>query len=167
MEMTGFFDYPGGSDGSGGSGDDADEDQPFLSNCSTDEWDLIAAHADRLRFEDGDVVIDQGSVERALVVVVSGQLEVLRDAGRGRRKRRVSLLGVGAVVGELAFLDGRPASALVRSVGQASILRLTLARFEVLAAKDPQLGLYVLFDLGRVVSTRLRGAQAALGANLR
>jgi CRP-like cAMP-binding protein len=155
VELEGYFNYPEVK---------ADpSDAPFLATCSQDEWATIRAHADTLRYAAGSTVIAPGSLERALVILVTGQLEVVRTHAGRRRDQRLALCEAGSVVGELAFLDGKPASALVRAVGEVEVLRLPLPRFEVLAAKDPQLALYVLFDLGRLVASRFRTAQLLLG----
>src|SRR4051812_18124046 len=159
MELDGYFDYPRTSE--------EPSEVPFLSTCSQDEWAMIRSHADTLRFADGATLISPGSVDRALVVLISGQLEVVRTHAGRRRDQRLAQHEPGSVVGELAFLDGKPASALVRAVGEVQVLRLPLAKFEVLAAKDPQLALYMLFDLGRVLASKFRTAQILLGTTNR
>src|SRR5690606_6649806 len=117
----------------------------FLATCSAEEWQLIGSHTDTVRYDPGATVIAAGSVDRTLVILVRGTLEVELPDRSGRRRGRTGhrpmvaeRLDPGAVVGELSFLDGEPASATVRAVGEAEVLRLPLRRFEVLAAKDPQ-----------------------------
>lgn len=152
LDLDSFFDYPGTEHAT-----PQPAAAPFLSTCSADEWEVIRAHTDSVRYDAGASVVAQGSLERTLVILLRGQLEVLET--RGRREKRIALLDAGSVVGDHGFLDGEPSNATVRAVGEADVLRLPLARFEVLAAKDPQLGLYILFDLGRLVSHRLRAAE--------
>ncbi len=157
MSFDSYFDYPGTERPAAAPGA-----APFLGTCSADEWAVITAHTDTVRYDPGATVIAEGVLDRTLHIVVRGQLEVLAT-GRTRRSRRVALLEPGAVVGEHGFLDGEAANATVRATTEAEVLRLPLQRFEVLAAKDPHLGLYLLFDLGRVVSLRLRAAEAQQG----
>jgi CRP-like cAMP-binding protein len=87
-------------------------------------------------------------------------LEVLAEHGR-RRTSRIALVGAGSVIGELAFFDGGPRSALVRAVTPAVLAELSPADFNALAAANPGLARRLLFDLGRILAQRLRAAQQA------
>ena len=69
----------------------------------------------------------------------------------------------GAVIGELSFFDGGVRSAGVRAVTDCELFRLSLESFEELAARDPVLARMVLFDLGRILSLRLRHSSTVLG----
>jgi CRP-like cAMP-binding protein len=60
------------------------------------------------------------------------------------------------VVGEVAFLDGAPRSAELVAETEGELRRLSLESFESLAARHPELGRAILFDLGRITATRLR-----------
>jgi CRP/FNR family transcriptional regulator, cyclic AMP receptor protein len=53
------------------------------------------------------------------------------------------------VLGEVAFLDGGPRSATLFAITDGELLRLRLESFEVLSARDPELGRAILFDLAR------------------
>lgn len=159
--MTSFFDYPDGS---------ADEAEPqqfaFLADASDDDWAAIRAHGELRHFRPGETVTDHGEVDRALFIVVDGQLEVVVADGRRHRERRVNTIEAGTVVGEIGFLDGRPRSAKVRAVVDSKLLRLTYEAFEVLAAKEPCLGRQILFDIGRVLADRLRDVETLTAPGL-
>lgn len=149
MDVSGLFNYP-----------TADEtprlaDEPFLADCSEAEWEQIHAYGETLTMPAGAVVIAEGSRVRALLIVLSGRVEVELTGRRGGRRRVVDL-GTGSLLGELGFLDGDPASARVRAREASTFLRLTLEGFDRLAALNPTLGLYLLFDVGRVLAGRLR-----------
>ena len=151
MDATDFFNYPT---------NDADDlvavrEEPFLGSCSLAEWELIREHGDIVRFAAGGAVIAPGSPSRELLVVLGGSVEVVIFAGR-RGRHRLAVLGVGSVLGELAFLDGKPADANVLAREETTFLRLTVEQFDRLAASNPRLGLYLLFDVGRVLAGRLR-----------
>jgi signal-transduction protein with cAMP-binding, CBS, and nucleotidyltransferase domain len=151
VDTSTFFDYPTGDDGGDAV---AATEEPFLSQCSSGEWELIRGLSDNLAFGAGADVIAAGSTDRALLLVLSGTVDV--DLPAGRRRTRIATLGIGAVLGELGFLDGRPADARVRARTDCTVLRLPLDRFDQLAAMNPTLGLYLLFDVGRVLAGRLR-----------
>ena len=141
--MTGFFDYPDG----GGAPD------PFLAHASERDWALLDEHLHARSHPAGATVVAAGNTDRALLMLVEGTVRV----GSGRRS---AILRPGAVTGELAFLAGRPPTEDVSAVTGVRILRLALVDFEVLAARDPALGRYVLFDLARLLAERTEALRA-------
>lgn len=146
--MDAFFDYPGG----------AADDAPaaFLAGASEGDRLLLRDHMQVRRFPAGSTVLAPGDTDRALLLLVEGSL-------RTRAGRRTVTLPPGAVVGELAFLAGSPAAAEVSAGTDVQVLRLGLADFEALAAKEPAFGRYLLLDLARVLAERVRDLQALLG----
>ena len=152
--MTAFFDYP----------DDSSEpttDQfAFLADASDEDWAAIRAHGELRHFRPSETVIAEGEVDRALYIVVEGELEAVVVEGKRGKSRRVSSIEAGMVLGEVSFFDGRPRSAAVRAVTDATLLRLSKGGFDVLAAKEPALGRNILFDIGRTLAARLRDIEA-------
>jgi len=151
MDTTRFFDYPDG--GAAAGPDDAD----FLAAAGDDDWAVILEHGQTRRYAAGAQLLGTGETDRALFVVLAGTLEARPEGRRGTRRRaapRAVSYPAGAVLGERAFLEGRPFESPVVAVTVAEVLRLGLTEFEVLAAKDPALGRYLLFDLARVLAAR-------------
>ncbi len=126
----------------------------FLDDASVDDWAVVVSHCERRRFHVGDVLVRFGEVDRSLLIVLDGDLETV--AQPVARQRRLSPAPAGTVVGELSFFDGRPRSANVIATTDGELLRMSVASFETLAAENPRLGRMMLFDLGRILATRLR-----------
>ena len=156
---TAFFDYPGGQ-GQEGAG----EEVQFLADSSDDDWAVVRNHTEIRRFRAGEVVIASGEVDRALYIVASGSLEVVAPKGSRGRGKRMATVDAGSVIGEMAFFDGKPRSALVRALTDVRLFRLGFDAFEVLAAKEPALARAILLDLGRILAHRLRTADAFIAA---
>jgi CRP/FNR family transcriptional regulator, cyclic AMP receptor protein len=148
-----FFDYPDGATGAG-----TDDDLVFLSGLSPAEWDRLVAVMERRRFAAGDVVMARGEADRSLYLIASGSVDVLMSDGRDERS--VQVQGPGTILGEVAFFDGRPRSATVRALTDAEVLRLGTEGFDVLAGRHPDLARRVVLDLGRILASRLRQAEA-------
>jgi CRP-like cAMP-binding protein len=151
MDTTRFFDYPD----AGGPAEPGDAD--FLAAAGDDDWAVILEHGQTRRYAAGAQLLGAGETDRALHVVLAGTLEARREGRRRGARRRGGApvrYGPGAVLGERAFLEGRPYESPVVAVTVAEVLRLGLTEFEVLAAKDPALGRYLLFDLARVLAAR-------------
>lgn len=90
--------------------------------------------------------------ERELFVILDGAFEVLVKG------QRVALLCKGEVFGELAFLlDSGKRTATIRSVTQGKVFMLRRRFLDELLEEDPKLAARLLFNLGRIVSTRMAG----------
>ena len=153
-----YFAYPGT--------EAARDDFVFLPERSKDDWARLLGHGELLRFSAGDLVIRAGDVDRALAIIIDGTLEVLLPDGRGEL-HRYGTIYPHSVIGEIAFLDGRPRSASSGRWATADLLRLSFEAFDALAARHPELGRAILLDLGRILAIRLRQATGMLSSWVR
>jgi CRP/FNR family transcriptional regulator, cyclic AMP receptor protein len=103
--------------------------------------DFVDAHASR-QFPAGGVVIEQGEWADELLVLVSGEVEILRD---GVRVAKAAEPGV--VFGEMSMLLGGAATATVRALGPAVFSVIGKPR-EFLVG-NPEMSLYVAELLAR------------------
>jgi CRP-like cAMP-binding protein len=146
---AGLFEYPGAEDtGLPVAGQEAG-DGVLMRDASTEDWAMLGEHAQAHRYRPGERILAVNDAERCLWVVAAGRVTVA--AGR----HVVEELGPGGVFGELTFLTGEPAHAAVHASTDVTVLRMSLASFEVLAGKDPMLARYLLFDLARALAVRL------------
>jgi CRP-like cAMP-binding protein len=149
VQFSSFFEYPNLDDQEQG------DDLTFLGDCSEDEWDKIVAQTQRRRFKAGETIVAEGDADRALYIVASGSLEARVRQHKGVRTR-VTTISKGSVFGEQAFLDGKPRSANVVAVSDGELLVLTIDALKTLSGWEPKLATQILFDLGRILSLRLR-----------
>jgi CRP-like cAMP-binding protein len=140
---SGLFDYPGAGR------EPAADAGVLLGEATAADWTMIGEHAQPRRYEPGERILAAHDAERCLWIVTAGRVTVA--AGR----HVVDELGPSGVFGELTFLTGEPAQATVHASTHVTVLRLSLASFEVLAGKDPTLARHLLFDLARVLAVRL------------
>ncbi len=82
----------------------------------------------------GERVIERGTVNDTLFVVVSGKLEV-----RGEGGRVIAGLAAGDAAGEMSLLSGQPAVADVVAVDPTAVLTLARKAFDVAATSHPGL----------------------------
>ena len=140
-----FFDYPGQEVATAPV-------EALLADASPDDWaDLLAVTTLRT-LAVGEVL---GYAECALFLVRTGSLEVLTPSGK--KWKRVTTAGPGAVLGELGFLDGVPDPTLARALAPSTVAELTHDAFASLAASRPELAVLLAMDLGRILAGRLRG----------
>ena len=139
--MNSYFDYP--------TEDPADSSLTFLPERGEEDWAVVLAHTETRRFAAGDVVIRAGDDDRALYLLTAGTLAVASGAA-------FRTIDAPSVVGEVAFLDGGRRSLTLVAQSDGELRRLSLEAFETLAGRHPELARAMLFDLGRIVSLRLR-----------
>jgi CRP-like cAMP-binding protein len=132
----------------------------FLRDRTEDDWRRLLGYAETRLFRTGDLIIRAGETDRALYIVASGRLEVLRPGDSGEL-HRVSSVEPRSVTGEMAFVDARPRSATIRALTDGELHRLTWDQFEILAARYPELGRAILLDIARILAARLREAGGA------
>ncbi len=161
MDTSAFFDYPDQEPGA------QVETEVLLAKWSDEDWAKLLAYTSVRRARPSEVVLQEGETERAIYFVTSGTLEILIGSTIDRTTRRLSLVKTGSVVGEFAFFDARPRSAMARALTDCELLRLGNDAFDVFAAREPILARDLLFDLGRILSLRLRHANAIIGQWLR
>ena len=151
MDVSSFFDYP-----------DVEVHEnanavAFLGDRSERDWEKLLSHTDARPFSAGDTVIHSGDMDRALYIVTSGALAMLlpqRDGGL----KAFKTFEAPTVIGELCFVSGGPRSSTLRATSDGEMRRLSYDAFEVLAAREPELGRAILLDISRILAQRLRTA---------
>lgn len=99
---------------------------------------------------DGDVLIKKGQPVAAVTVLIDGHFDLYWDC-----EHRFKRVPRGAIVGEMSFLSGRPASADVRAGGQVRLFSMahgSLRRFE---HEKPELFAKLGFIFARQVVDKL------------
>jgi CRP-like cAMP-binding protein len=132
----------------------------FLPRWDDAKWQKLLKYTEMRRFQVGDMVIRYGDTDRAFYIIIEGRLEVLIPQGNSGKLRRTQVREAGAVIGEQAFLDGKPRSATLRAIADGELLSVSLDAFQVFAAHEPELARDILFELARTLSVKLRQANA-------
>ncbi|MEM7128099.1 MAG: cyclic nucleotide-binding domain-containing protein [Chloroflexota bacterium] len=154
MNISSFFNYP-----------DQPEHPPapelvLLSAWTNHEWDKFLALTQTLRYSANEYAFQHGEDERSFYLVAAGRFEILLP--RGEDLTRLSLVELGAILGEDSFLDGQPRATSVRAITDGELVRFSQDAYEVLAAKEPDLARQLVWDLARIVSLRHRQSISAI-----
>jgi CRP/FNR family cyclic AMP-dependent transcriptional regulator len=131
----------------------------FLARRPQTDWAKILDRCETRRFSAGELLVSAGEQDRALYLLTEGTVGVRLHADA---ERTFTAIDAPSVLGEVAFLDGGPRSASLFAISDGELLRLRLESFEVLCARDPELGRAILFDLAKIVTARLRLANDAI-----
>jgi CRP-like cAMP-binding protein len=111
---------------------------PLFSGCSKRELQDLASLADELDLPEGTVLIKEGERGREFFVIVDGSVNVTRNG------RRISTLGGGDWIGEIALVSDVPRTATVTATSPVRVLVVTDRAFSGLIKRSPSIALKVL-----------------------
>ncbi|KPJ51498.1 hypothetical protein AMJ39_09755 [candidate division TA06 bacterium DG_24] len=101
-------------------------------------------------YELGEIVVRQGEYGNEMYVVLSGEVEVIRQSGE--EEIPLATLGKGQVFGEMALLGDTTRSATVRVKSKARILTVDKKGFLKKVHEDPSF----VFNILQMMSDRIR-----------
>jgi CRP/FNR family transcriptional regulator, cyclic AMP receptor protein len=139
-----------------------DEQRLIVARWQPGDWAELFRRAEALPIAAGRVLIQKDAAERALYFVASGLLEVTVVLS-GQTLATIAKIKPGSVVGELAFLDGKPRSAKVWAVTDSTLYRLEYDAYLKFADEHPALACELVFGIARLVALRLRRMMASGG----
>ena len=119
-----------------------------------DERRVLADAMTSRDLKHGEILVQEGSADDHLYVVVSGVLGVVKGAGL-EEEVTLNAIRPGDVVGELSFLDGTPRYAALRAVGKTEIFSLDRADLESLVEKHP----WIAYRIMRAIVRFTHGLQ--------
>lgn len=153
MAMSSFFDYPSDDDQATGQ-----DDLIFLPNWPESRWKKLLVYTTTIRFAPGDILIKSGDQNKSFFIITEGELEVVLPANRNQKNDRKITREAGSVIGEQAFIDGKPRSATVKASSAGSALKLSEVGFDEISAREPEIARELLMDIARLLSIKLRHA---------
>ncbi len=109
----------------------------------------------------GTVVFSEGDPGSYMCVLISGQIEILKEDHEGVQRRLV-LMSPGKTVGEMSIIDGEPRSATCVATRDSVMLLLTKEHYIKITRERPMLAVHILSKLAKLMSQRLRGLTGQL-----
>jgi CRP-like cAMP-binding protein len=143
----------------------------FLSKVSifslVKEADLlrIAELTRRRLYQEGEVIIKEGNTDGRLFIIVTGQVEVIKDLGE-KNERLLRSLGPQSYFGEMALIDNLVRSASVVAKEETQVLSLEKWNLREEIEKYPVIALELLQMLSRRIRAIEKGMVRMLGAFL-
>lgn len=127
----------------------------FVSRLTTQERTELFRLGRRENFHNGSYLLRQRDAGRDVFVVTAGRLEILMLNRRGR-EQRIALRVPGDVVGEMAYVDGRPRSASAVATGPVTAHRFPSDAFNRFFDQHPDAYRHLI----RTVVDRLRASDS-------
>lgn len=113
----------------------------FFAGFSDSELDRVAELAEEVDAEPGATLMEQGKPGQECYVILEGRAAVYVG------ENRVATVEAGSTVGEMALIDQRPRSAMVRAVGPMRLLRFDTEKFRQLLEEMPKASRRVMSDI--------------------
>jgi CRP/FNR family transcriptional regulator, cyclic AMP receptor protein len=131
----------------------------FVSVLPETLLSTLFREATERNLREGEMLFRAGDAGDGCYRIQTGLAKVVVASHHGE-ERILSLLGPGAIVGELSMIDGGPRSASVVAVADCSLLFASRTKFQIHSESQPELTSYLVKTLAR----RLREADEALAA---
>jgi CRP-like cAMP-binding protein len=132
-------------------------------HCLSDEArGRVARSASAIELMAGEILCQAGEPGDAVYVVQEGEVEILARTPEGVDVR-LAALGHGAIIGEMAALEGGPRSVDMVAARRCKLYRIPRAALLEVLRSDPDAALELIIELSR----RLRASNAALEALMR
>lgn len=132
---------------------DAVRVQEFGADLTEQEWADLVRRGRPRRLPAGRPLLVEGTYSDTVVVVISGRVKIFTSAEDGSEVV-LAVRGPGALLGELAVIDGQPRSASVGSLEAVEILTVGFREFTAFLQNHPR----TIWLLMRILTDRLRDA---------
>ena len=121
------------------------------------DLERIADEAVEHFFKKGEVVIREGDQDRRLFILISGEVDIIKDLG-GKKGRRVRILGPQSYFGEMALIDDLPRSAGVVTRKDSHLLSIDHGHLRREIERNPA----IAFELLKMLSWRIRAIEKTM-----
>ena len=127
---------------------------PLLANFRPDELNLLSSYGDSRSYAADQVIIQEGTENSHLFLLLKGKLDVLQSVDGVNKK--VATLESGDSIGEVSVFDPGPASATVRASTESEVWLITSEGLERLHGANPKVAYRLLSRITTCLSKRLR-----------
>jgi CRP-like cAMP-binding protein len=121
---------------------------PLFANIEPSKLKLLAFTSERLAFQEGQSLFQQGDMGDAAYLVVDGTADVVIEGPDGA-KLTVAQIGRNAFVGEIAILCDVPRTATITATSKLDTLRISKDLFFRLVNEFPTMAVEIMRELAR------------------
>jgi len=132
----------------------------FLTGVESSHREFLASFGKFVRPKNGETVIEEGTAQNCLYLILTGMLHVV--AAAGERSILIATLGAGDSLGEVNVFDPASASASVIARSECLIWRITGDELGAFFAADSEGGVELMQGLLRLSARRIRAMNAKL-----
>ncbi len=134
---------------------------PMLREIEISKLKLMAFAGQRIHYQKGEVLFDQGGSSDAVFIILDGEVDVLRVTDTGDVP--LARLGVTELIGEMGVLCDKPRTAKIAAYTDVQALRIDKMTFLHIVQQVPALSMAIIREL----SERLERANDRLATRVR
>jgi len=131
---------------------------PFFAGLDRSRLKLLAFTSERQTLNARDVLFKQGDPGNIACVIVDGSVDIIAEAHE--RRVKVSEIGRGGLLGELALLCEAPRTATVVASEKTTVLKIEKDVFMQLIKENPAVGA----NLSRILASKLENMMRSMSA---
>jgi SulP family sulfate permease len=132
----------------------------IVRGLTAGQVETLAGYLERRTYAAGELILRRGDPPEAMYVLAGGRADITVPHPVDGRPFRVAAYGPGAVLGEMALLEGRGRTADVCAQADTVAYRLSAEALRRLGAEHPDLANRLLWNLARELAVRLRATAA-------
>ncbi len=136
-------------------------DNYLLRGATVGDVDSVHVICEIREFSPGETIMSARGKDQDIMIMLEGRARVETLQGDV-----IDELRAGAMVGEIAFLDGKGRTANVTSIGESKIVVIPAARLRELMAKNQKLEVIIYRNAALALCQRLRDANQQIEALL-
>jgi CRP/FNR family transcriptional regulator, cyclic AMP receptor protein len=125
---------------------------PIFEDLSRREISAVVRILHEREYQAEEIIFRENEPGMGMYIIHSGQVEIISESGQ----LLLSELAEGAFFGDVALLDDAPRSATAKAKTACKIFGFFQPDLFGLMARDPKLGLKIVFRLARLLAERLR-----------
>ena len=131
-------------------------EMPHFDRLDDEELEIMSKHIDYQKVAAGKTLVKEGDTGESLYYVISGEMEINKEALDGRHAV-LARFKKGATVGEMAIIENKSTrSATAITITETELLVLNRTRFNELAESNPNIALKITQNIANMISARLR-----------
>ena len=127
---------------------------PLLHNFAADDIAQLSTFGESRHYNAGDTLIEEGSDNRHLCLILRGSVEVLKKTERGNQ--RLAEVGTTGALGEMSIFDPGPSSATVRALTDVEVWLTTQDQLDRMHEIRPKVAYRLVCRICQVLAQRLR-----------
>ncbi len=138
------------------------ENSPLFQDMTGYQMRKAIVISELNEFDEGKLLVEQGTIGRSMYLILSGQVEVVRRGENGAR--RLAVLEAGQVFGEVGYIERIQRTADVRALTPVEALRFDYEKLKKDLKFFPHIVAKLNFNISCILGERLAGVVAELGS---
>ena len=130
------------------------EESPLFKNMSNYQRRKAVLISELNEFDEGNILVEQGTIGREMYLILSGEAEVIRHDGVGKSHKLATLLP-GAIFGEIGYIRETDRTADIKALTKISALRFDYNRMQKDLKFFPNIVAKLNFNISYILGERL------------